>query len=178
MKKPINKHQKEGLVLPLVLVVVTILMLFAFAMMRTRVESKFENLVTFHYLKAHMMAQSGIQHAMMKIRLCPDEAFEAAARQFGICPLSDNASGGGGGNTDLMQTFISDLKCDDLGVAGTSGWGYKVVDIVTKKAVRKDNQLVTVVEIESLGWAIEPRGKLSKREEVVKKTISIFKSGT
>jgi hypothetical protein len=165
------------MVIPLVLTFVGVLLLFAFAMMRSRVETKFESLVTFHYQKAHLMAQSGIQHAMMKIRLCPDEAFEAAARQFGICPLNDNAgSGSGGGNRDLMQTFISDMKCDDLGVAGTSGWGYRVVDIVTKAAKRQDNRLVTVVEIEAEGWAIEGRGSLDKRTEVVKKTVSIVKS--
>lgn len=165
------------MMLPLVLTFTIVIMLFAFAMMRSRVETRFANLSTFHYQKAHYMAQSGIQHALMKIRMCPDEAFEAAARQFGICSLNDNAAtGAGGGSKDLMNIFISDMNCTDLGVTGTTGWGYTVVDIVTKAAMRKDNRLVTVVEIEAQGWAIEGRSKLDKRTEVVKKTVSIVKS--
>ena len=177
MKKRINRSS-AGIVLPIVLTFVVVLMVFSFAMMQARKESRQENLMTFHYWKAHLMAQSAIQHAMMKIRLCPDEAFEAAARKFGICPLNDNASGGAaGGNSDLMDTFISDIRCDDLGVSDTGGWGYQVKNIETKAAHRNDNKLVTVVEIEAEGWAIEGRGRLNKRTEVVKKTISIFKSG-
>jgi len=128
------------------------------------------------------MAQAGIQHAMMKIRLFPDEAFEAAARQFGICPLNNSPNLAAGreksGPSDLMDHFISDLKCSDLNVPGTSGWGYEVKSIIAKSAFRKDNKLVTVVEITSEGWAIEDAGGLKKRTEIVKKTVSIFKSTT
>ena len=182
MKKRINKLSIRGIAIPVVLTFVFVICIFAFTIIKSRTESKFSNLVTFHYLKAHLMAQAGIQHAMMKIRLFPDEAFEAAARQFGICPLNNSPNLGVGGEmrgpTDLMTHFISDLKCSDLNVPGTSGWGYEVKSIIAKSAFRKGNKLVTVVEITSEGWALEGAGGLSKRTEVVRKTVSIFKPTT
>lgn len=173
----LSKLSKHGIAIPLVLTFIVVISLFAFTIIRMRTESKFTNLVTFHYLKAHLMAQSGIQHAMMKIRLFPDEAFEAAARQYGICPMNDGASlSGGGGNPDLMNHFISDMVCTSLGVPGTDGWGYQVKKIETKTAFRKDNKLITVVEIFSEGFAIEGKGGLNKRTELVRKTVSIVKN--
>ncbi|MBI3037980.1 hypothetical protein HYY75_02860 [bacterium] len=180
MNKRTKRSSQAGMVLPLVLVFVIVLSLFVFSMLYSRTETRQKNLITFHYLKAHYMAQSGIQHAMMKINLLPDEAFEAAARQYGICALDDNPSltgVGGGGNSDLMDLFTSDLRSDDLGVPETSGWGYEVKKIKTIAAHRKGNRMVALIEIESHGWAIEGRGKLQKRTEIVKKSISVTKSG-
>ncbi len=176
--KPINRRKSRGIAIPVVLTFVIVLLVFGFTILRSRTAVKFSNLLNFHYLKANMMAEAGIQHAMMKIRLCPDEAFEAAARQFGICPMNDEAAGGspGGGQTDLMETFISDIRCDDLGGADTSGWGYRITRVDTKAAFRKANRLVTVVEITSEGWAVEGRGGLQTRREIVKKTVSITKN--
>jgi len=168
-----------GMAIPIVLTFVVVIMVFGFSIVQLRTESKRLNLLTFHYLKANMMAQAGIQHAMMKIRLCPDEAFEAAARQYGICPLNDNPpSASGSGNKDLMNIFISDMNCSNLNISGAEGWGYEVKNIETKAAFRKQNRLVTVVEITAEGWAVEGRGNLQKRTETVKKTISIFKNNT
>lgn len=165
--------------IPIVIVFVIVIMIFSFAMLRSRNASKNANLTGFHFLAAKYMAQAGIQHAMMKIRLCPDEAFEAAACQYGICPLNDTGtvpSASGNGPKHLMDVFISDMKAASIG--GIGGNGYEIKSIVTKSAFRRLNKLVTVVEITCDGWAPEGRQGRGVRHETVTKTVSIFKAAS
>ncbi len=179
MKKPTSDRNRNGMAIPVVMTFILVLSVFLFSILKMRTETKQSNIVTFHYLKAHLMAQSAIQHVMIKIRLFPDEAFEAAARQFGICPMNDNPNlTAGTGNGDLMNHFTSDVVSTeaDLGVPGIAGWGYKISKVETKAAFRKNNKLVTVVEIFAEGWATEEAGGLKKRTEIVRKTVSIVKS--
>jgi len=171
-----SDRARRGIVIPVVLTFSVVVFVFAWSMIRSRTASKLSNLVSFHYLKGSQMAEAGIQHAMLKIRLFPDEAFEAAARQFGLCPMGGSVTASGNGNPDLMQAFIADMKCEALNIPGTEGWGYKVTAIDTKAAFRKNNKLVTVIEITSEGWALDKRGDLGTRKEVIKKTVSIFKA--
>lgn len=173
--KPTSNGARRGLAIPIVLTFVVVVMIFSIAIGKVRTASKFGNLITFHYLKANYMAQSGIQHAMMKIRVCPDEAFEAAARQFGLCPLNDGNTTPGTKNNGLMDAFMADLNSTSAGNNIPTGWGYRVTKIETKAAVRKANQLVTLVEITCDGWADEGKGGLGVRHEIVTKTVSIFK---
>ncbi len=60
---------------------------FVLMIMSIRVEDKRQNLMTFQQLKAYYMAQAGIQHALLKIRILPNEVYDASALSRGFCPL-------------------------------------------------------------------------------------------
>ena len=73
--------------IPLVMGFCFLATVFVFMMSTIRVEDKRQNLMTFQQLKAYYLAQAAIQHALLKVRILPNEVYDASALARGLCPF-------------------------------------------------------------------------------------------
>jgi hypothetical protein len=124
--------RRRGQAIPLVMGFCFLAAVFVFAITTIRVEDKKQNLMTFQQLKAYYMAQGAIQHALLKIRILPNETYDVSALSRGHCPLlieppdapMDPAWDGG------LAYLISDINTNSLQIQLTSpetaNWSYTV----------------------------------------------------
>lgn len=114
---------------------ITVLALVAF--IQTRINMKQQTRITFRQLKAHYLAQSGIQHALLKLRILPLESYDAAAVARGICPFlkpdasPPNVPAPAGGDI-ILKEFIKDVTTKaggyPIGFPEFAGWEYFPLD--------------------------------------------------
>jgi hypothetical protein len=162
-------RSRRAVAIPMVMGFAFLAGVFVVTIMSIRVEDKRQNLMTFQQLKSYYMAQAAIQHALLKIRILPNEVYDVSALSRGICPLLVEPPDSDGTVLwpDGLDYFISDITTDGsagvggipLQLAGTesASWSYridearalttfmKIADAANKK--RK----VNVLELDAVG---------------------------
>ena len=186
------KHsQRNGVAIPMVMGFAFLASVFVFMIMSIRVEDKKQNLMSFQQLKAHYMAQGAIQHAFFKIRILPNEVFDASQIDRGLCDDSTGTLARTSAALDFFRSDISSTSAPEFEFAkgDFSTWTYEVPAIRAISAFQNrqaatdlKERKVAVLEIEALA-TIEDRSKSDKngpnrniRKEIIKKTIEITRT--
>lgn len=198
---PTQLPRRRGQAIPLVMGFCFLSVVFVFAITTVRVEDKKQNLMTFQQLKAYYMAQGAIQHALLKIRILPNETYDVSALSRGHCPLlieppdapMDPAWDGG------LTYLISDINTASLGLqltgAGqeTQNWSYTIESARALTTFMKtgdaedagtsmDRRKVNVLELVALGTIQDKHisnvggADAKSRSERVTKIVEISRS--
>lgn len=121
---------RRGFSIPMVLLFCAIMVVVLLAFIQTRINMKAQTRLSFRQLKAHYLAQSGIQHALLKLRVLPNESYDAAAVARGVCPFLQLPGGvpyagaAPPGGDIILQEFIRDVDTKDT----TFGWPITMTD--------------------------------------------------
>jgi hypothetical protein len=172
--------------IPIVLLFTAILVIFVMAFIQTRVNMKQQTKANFMTVKAHFLAQAGIQHALLKLRILPNESYAAAAITRGLCPFSDRPpTGQGTKRNDLMDVFKGDLTTKSGGYAVTQAefpnWHYTATTISALMAGTQTSGTASTrthaVEIAVLSEAeIRYKGVPVQVRDEVKRTVKVARS--
>ena len=182
---------RRGFSIPMVLLFCSIMVVILLAFVQTRMNMKNQTRITFRQLKAHYLAQSGIQHALLKLRILPLESYDAAAISRGACPfLPDGAAPpanlppADNAHTALLNEFISDVTTSgDYPVYSFSGdfpagkWNYKAVSVKAIMAHRENDTQTHAIEIQMEGSLDENfKGVDLTTTDIVTRVVKISRS--
>ena len=184
------KRNRGAFSIPMVVLFCSIMVIVLIAFIQTRVNMKQQTKVNFRQLKAHYLAQAGIQHALLKLRILPNESYEAACLERGICPFvpsGTTASAGGTADPRLLVEFCSDVNSTNYPISGSEflNWKYScsqpdmpdpLVDNGMKALMAQNSgtERVHAVEIISIGTASTSfKGVMVDTTDIVKRTVKI-----
>ncbi|MBF0548225.1 MAG: hypothetical protein HQM08_27560 [Candidatus Riflebacteria bacterium] len=202
MRKFLNKNKcwkfflnNSGMAVPIALLFTLIIFTFFFSLSQFRSSVKKQNLASHTQKKAYYMAMGGVQHALLKLRLLPTEAYKASCLAKGICPFFNPR-----GNTLISTTIpptniysqsLDQFRCDLNSasmpfsftdpeiVGGAHPWKYEVcsfsisvfytsTDTASLGLVRED------ATIRVMGYAFDARDdSLKERIEFVEKQVEM-----
>lgn len=156
---------RSGFSIPLVILFCSVMVMVLIAFVQTRINMKQQTKVTFRQIKAHYLAQSGIQHALLKLRVLPLESYDAASIARGACPFLKPTEAGPTGALSpseevqygqLLTEFASDVatRTPPGGVTSypitfseISGWHYSTTSLKALMAEREDDTQTHAVRI-------------------------------
>jgi len=178
---------KNGFAVPVVIIFVFCALTFAGAMYFFRKEVKQQNVVNVNFLQANFLAQGAIQHALLKVKILPQETFDAGVIQLGLCPFRGVVSGGTAVTTGpnrsnmALNMFRSDISTASRPWKITNtdftpaNWNYKVSSftVIAAYADPAKKELVQTIRIIALGTVIDPKGGRGSRTEEMVKTIEV-----
>lgn len=189
------RRARDGVAIPLVMGFAFLAGVFIVMMSTIRVEDKRQTLLTFQQLKAYYMAQAAIQHALLKVRILPNESYDASALARGICPFVKEPQQGDGPDkfTDALDTFISDINTDAatdglplvLAEDAESTWTYKIESAKALTTFTKSvdpsepARAVNVIEFKAVGYIedkLKSEGDERRRWETVEKVVEITRN--
>ena len=78
---------RKGMAVPVVLLIVLCVMVMTITLFHFRKQSKQQNVSNFHFLRVNFLAQSAIQHMLLKLSVFPQEAYDAGVLSLGYCPF-------------------------------------------------------------------------------------------
>lgn len=150
LRPPIRARQAQAI--PLVMGFAFLASVFVFMLMSIRVEDKKQNLLTFQQLKAYYMAQAAIQHALLKVRILPNETYDASALARGQCPLlidppdTTAALPDGDPWKDGLAYLVEDVTTDStlggialqLNAGEAANWSYRIESVRALTTFMKD----------------------------------------
>lgn len=182
---------RSGIAIILVLTFVLCVFSLATAMFYFRKEVKQQNVSNVNFLQANFLAQAGVQHALLKCRILPQEAYDSGMALQGFCPLQAVIAGAAPTpnvkSSRAMQIFIGDCTADptrgipwDSRIQSNHGlnpadWKYEVASMTVIAAFTKpaDRLFVLTSQIIASGTVIEHRGGRGPRSELMTKTIEL-----
>ena len=156
-----SRADRAAFSIPLVLLFCALMVLLLVSFVQTRINMKQQTRITFRQLKAHYLAQSGVQHALLKLRVLPLESYDAAAVSRGICPflgptdVAPNVPPPAGGDI-ILKEFVSDVTTDPafsatfnypISFPEFANWQYRPVEIKALSAEKEGDTLVHSIEI-------------------------------
>ena len=176
--------RRQGMALPVVLIFSVLTLAFVGSMVYFRKEVKQENVINVNFLQANFLAQAAINHALMKIRVLPQEAYDCAVTQKGYCPfqaiMPTTATGGGPKATGApTDTFRSD--CTETAVpwgltdVPAAEWKYEIasISVISAYTDTTSNDLVLTVQLTAIGSVLDARGGRGWRKEQMVKTVEL-----
>ncbi|NLI75442.1 MAG: hypothetical protein GX442_03230 [Candidatus Riflebacteria bacterium] len=186
--QPTRPSPRQGIAVVLVLTFVVCTLSLAIGMFSFRKEVKQANVSNVNFLQANFLAQAGVQHALLKCRILPQEAYDSGMAFQGYCPLQAVLAGGsptrGTSSARAMEIFISDCNStdvpwdprisSDLGL-NLADWKYEVASMTVIAAFTNTDQKLFVLtsQIIASGTVIEHRGGRGPRCERMVKTIEL-----
>lgn len=190
-----SRRSQNGLAIAMVMFFVIIILTFFYTMIFSRAERTRQTKLSFQYLRAHYLAQGAIQHALLKIRMLPNECFYASCLQKGICPFDPLLSGTPAVGTKFdddtsspIAMFKQDVSSTDFPIRSTgfdySQWHYEIPSLRAVTIFRRQGSsagtAATVHVLEILARAtIEDKlyhataTDSGQRTEMVKKVVEI-----
>ena len=179
---------KKGIAIPIVLLFCLTTLFYAGAMIFYRKEVKQENMINVNFLQANFLAQSAVQHVLLKFRVLPQESYDSGVAEQGFCPLWGIQPGGPA--TGIMKTTagmdILKKDCNTVtmplagslfdGVQAMSGdWKYKVASLTVISAFTDNatQEMVQTIQITAIGSVKDDRGGRGWRHEEMRKTVEI-----
>lgn len=186
---------RKGVAIIIVLTFIIGTLAFAMAMFYFRKEVKQQNVLNVNFLQANFLTQAAVQHALVKCRILPQEAYDAGMALQGYCPLQaviavddpDDLPDRGTSSSKAMQVFIGDCTSDptkgipwdsriqsDFGI-DPNDWKYEVASMSVIAAFTKPDEKLFVLtsQILASGTVIEHRGGRGARSELMTKTIEL-----
>ncbi|MBI3890079.1 MAG: hypothetical protein HY303_00960 [Candidatus Wallbacteria bacterium] len=186
------RRMRRGFAIPLVVIFCGLMTFMVYYMTRTRLEAKRQNVTQFNALQAHYLAQGAIQHALLKFRVLPTEAYAATALARGLCPFHVAPPGstpatGAGKTPDALTTFVEDCNFDavPLQITGPefAGWHCEIGSSEAITSFTSGTETVNVVEIEAVGIVpqfvknpITGEWKSNQYTDKVGKTVQVRRS--
>jgi len=176
---------RRGMAIPIVLLFCFCTLIYAGTVIYLRKEVKQENVINVNFLQANFLAQSAVQHALLKFRLLPQEAYDAGVVQQGFCPfwgIQPGTETTGPNKTGVaMDIFRSDCnttwKSWDSSLTGISNaeWKYEIasLQVISAFTDASAREMVQTVQITAVGSVRDDRGGRGWRHEEMKKTIEI-----
>lgn len=152
------KRQRGGFSIALVLLFCSISVVLLMAFVNARVSANAQNKNAFARLKAHWLAQSAVQHALLKLRILPGESFEASMLEKGFCPFVPVGTASTGTGTQYPQPsdeFRGDVNNTAWPIGGGwsefNNWKYDATSIKPIMAETKGSERIHAVEIRGSG---------------------------
>ncbi|MBF0406824.1 MAG: hypothetical protein HQM10_05700 [Candidatus Riflebacteria bacterium] len=186
-----NSSSKNGMAVPLTLLFCVIFMTFLFTLSTFRSRVKKQSLASHTQKKAYYMAMGGIQHALLKLRILPRDAYAASSLYRGVCPFF-NPRGNSLIATDTTPTnfypqalemFRSDLNSASMPwsfkelTSGPHPWRYEVSSFsISSFYTNTDTDLGLTREtatIKVMGYAFDERDSNQDRIEYIEKQVEI-----
>lgn len=183
---------RRGMAIPLVLLFAMVFSVFMFSVISTRTNVRKQTLASHTQKKAYYMAMGAIQHALLKLRLFPREAYKAGSLSRGVCPYFNVRDGqlvAGNGTRfypQAMEIFKSDIKSTTVPFAfssnsefsGPQPWRYEissfsVLTYFTKTSGSEAGMIREVAVITCMGYAFDPRDSQQERKEFVEKQVEL-----
>ena len=93
MEGGITTLSKKGMAVPVVLLIVLCVMVMSITVVHFRKQSKQQNVSNFHFLRVNFLAQSAVQHMLLKLSVLPQEAYDSGVLSLGYCPFRGIVSG-------------------------------------------------------------------------------------
>jgi len=188
-----KRSNRRGVAIIIVLTFITGTLAFATAMFYFRKEVKQQNVVNVNFLQANFLSQSAVQHALVKCRILPQEAYDSGMALQGFCPLQAVIAGQtpsrGTPSARAMEIFIGDCNTtaipwdsriqSDFGI-DLNDWKYQVASMTVIAAFTNvvDKEFVLTSQIIASGTVIERRGGRGARSELMTKTIELTRKIT
>lgn len=157
--------RRSGIAIPLVVIFCGVMAILVYTLTQTRIEQKRQNITQFNALQAHYLAQGAVQHALLKFRVLPTEAYAATALARGLCPFHVAGPGtklipGTGKTPEALDAFVKDINSDrqeggvDLAFKSDEfkKWHYGIVNSRAITSFTTGTETVNVVAIEAVGW--------------------------
>lgn len=166
----------------MVVIFCTLILLALIAFVWTRISMKQQAVITFRQVRAHYMAQSGIQHALLKLRILPNESYDAAAVARGICMSLRGSTAPSGPFTPqpaFLTEFMSDINTNTYPINGAwaadfPNWRYETTTFRAVMANRESDTRTHAVEIEVEGSAeVGFKGVATTTTDIVKRTVKV-----
>ncbi|GAB4269978.1 MAG: hypothetical protein Kow0029_06410 [Candidatus Rifleibacteriota bacterium] len=176
------KNNKEGMAIPIVLLFCFCTMLLAASLFSFRKESKQQNKNTIHFLQANFLAQSAIQHFLLKLSAFPQEAYDSGVLSLGCCPfrgITQEPTVFGNKDSGGLETFASDCSTDAVpwGIPGivNGDWKYHIEEfkIISAYTVPSQKKLILTAQITAIGVCNNPMGGMGERTERMIKTVQL-----
>lgn len=152
------RRRREGFSIALVLLFTSISVILLIAFVNARVSANAQNKNAFARLKAHWLAQSAVQHALLKLRILPGESFDASMLEKGFCPfvpVGTASTGTGTLNATPADVFRNEVNSDRWPIYSAwtefSGWKYDATAIKPIMAETKGSERIHAVEIRGSG---------------------------
>jgi len=178
-----SRKSTKGMAIPIVIIFSFCVLVFAGSMFFFRKEVKQENQANINFLQANFLAQAAIQHALLKIRVLPQEAYDSGVLQQGYCPFqaitADTNPTGGNKTSFPLEVFRSDCNTGSepwlLDGLDKPNWTYQIASITVIAAYtdQQKNELVQSVQITAVGSVFDPKGGRGWRTERMTKTVEI-----
>lgn len=187
-------NSKKGMAVPVVLMFCFCTTVMAISMFYFRTESKQQNLVNFHFLQVNFLAQSAVQHMLLKLSAFPQDAYDAGVLSLGYCPFRGIQFGegvpAGIAEQEALERFASDCNTQKIrwnipatiAVPGAppitfdaSQWSYRVeqIEIVNAYFEPLEKRNVLTTQIVAIGESTFERGQLGDRTEQLTKTVQL-----
>lgn len=179
-------ENRRGIAIPVVLLFCFCTLVYAGTVIYFRKEVKQENMINVNFLQANFLAQSAVQHSLLKFRLLPQEAYDAGVIQQGFCPFWGIQPGSvstiGTNKTDVaMDIFRSDCNTNSIPWNGSlngisnAEWKYEVasLQVIAAFTDAANREMIQTVQITAVGSVLDNRGGRGWRHEEMKKTVEI-----
>ncbi len=187
----------RGIAIPLVLLFTLLTSVFLFSMYYTRTGVRKQTLSSHTQKKAHYLAQAGIQHALLKLRLLHREAYKAGAVSRGVCPFFTPygsrliVEAGNSKSNEAIEIFRKDLKTENypfnpalfdwevpIPQHPDFPWEYEVSSFTantyyTSTGTADAGMIREVAFMEAIGYAHDPRDSTVDRKELVTKIVEL-----
>ena len=112
---------RKGIAVPVVMLIVLCVMIMTVTVVHFRKGSKKQNASNFHFLRVNFLAQSAVQHMLLKLSVFPQEAYDCGVIGLGYCPFrgivydkNGNAPTSGVKNAAGLEVFASDCNTDTI----------------------------------------------------------------
>lgn len=194
LKNKMLKYRRRAMAMPIVLMVVLGAMIMASSLFIFRKESKQQNVTNFHFLRVNFLAQSAVQHLLLKLSSFPQEGYDAGVLGLGYCPFrgiiySEDAEIAEPGkaepkalsdyiedcNTDAVPWIIPAERMADLYKDKKANNDYRVesLEVVSAYNDIEKKQTVLTAKVIVIGEAKMEKGNQDLRKERLEKVIQL-----
>ncbi|MBF0503151.1 MAG: hypothetical protein HQM09_23695 [Candidatus Riflebacteria bacterium] len=186
---------RKGMAIPLVLLFAMVFSVFMFSVVSTRTTVRKQSLASQTQKKAYYMAMGAIQHALLKLRLFPREAYKSGSLARGVCPYFNLHEGGAAISSTVaannvylqaMSIFQSDINSTSVPFrfstetefSGAHPWRYEISSFsvstyYTKTSGTEAGMIREVATVKCMGYSYDIRDSQQERIEYVEKQVEL-----
>lgn len=188
------KDSKRAMAVPIVLLVILGAAVMASTLFMFRKESKQQNITNFHFLRVNFLAQSAVQHMLLKLSAFPQEAYDVGVLSLGYCPFrgiiyseSDEPAPPGKVDGKVLADFVADCNTE------TVPWiipSERMADLYSDKKANNDyrvealnvvsayndigkKQSILTAQVVGIGESKMEKGNQEIRKERIEKIVQL-----
>ncbi len=184
---------RKGMAMPIVMLIVLCVMIMSITLFYFRKESKQQNVTNFHFLRVNFLAQSAVQHMLLKLSVLPQEAYDSGVLSLGYCPfrgiiVGDNTNTQTPTNKDPsgLEKFFKDCKIDTIpwhpdlqdrmkkiGAVSDSKYSVDSLSIISAYNNVDEKKTYLTAKIVAIGEGKMEKGNAGFRKEKLEKVIQL-----
>ena len=191
LRNNLPKKAIKGMAMPIVILICFCIMIMATSIFFFRKESKQQNVTNFHFLRVNFLAQSAIQHALLKLSAFPQESYDSGVLALGYCPFrgiiysEENPVTSGKADKSALEVFASDCNTDQVPWVipanrmnnANNKYHVESFDVISAYNDNTKKQTVLTAKIISIGESDIERGGMGFRKERLEKVVQLVGTG-